>query len=373
MFEILMESPPWSPIEGVSWARYLGSLAILFVTFVFCTAIPKLMIGRALGFTRKTKTDLDDRILDFLKRPIRYLGLLAGIYFAVVVLEPSEARMTPEVADAFRWVHAILSGGFLIILGIFLLAVIDAVALVLKARANRTESKLDDQLVPLVRKTLKTFTVILLAVVFIQNLGYSVSGFVAGLGLGGLAFALAAKDTVANLFGSLTIFTDQPFQVGDWVNSGSVSGTVEEVGFRSTRLRKADNTVVSIPNASIAMGTVHNASRREKRRIDITIGLTYDCTPEKMVTFIEKVRNLLDEDPELDDSGRAHFTGFAPSSLTVTICAHTKTPDFSHFMTVRQELNLNLMRLCQEVGVEMAFDSRTVYLKSTEGMPLPQG
>ncbi|HRE89119.1 MAG TPA: mechanosensitive ion channel, partial [Myxococcota bacterium] len=168
---------------------------------------------------------------------------------------------------------------------------VDVVSDVMEERAARTTSKLDDQLVPIIRKSLKVFFVVVGAIFILQNLDVDVGSLLAGLGLGGLAFALAAKDTVANFFGSVMIFVDKPFQIGDWIKmSGDIEGTVEEVGFRTSRIRTFYNSVITVPNANVTNTPIDNLGARRYRRYRAMLGLTYDTPPEKIEAFCEECR-----------------------------------------------------------------------------------
>ena len=162
---------------------------------------------------------------------------------------------------------------------------VDLLTAWMRDKADRTDTKLDDQLVPLVQRALKV-TVVLIGIVFVlQNLNVDVASLLAGLGIGGLAFALAAKDTVSNLFGSITIFLDKPFAIGDWVSVAGVEGVVEEVGFRSTRVRTFYNSLVSIPNSKFTDAVVDNFGLRQYRRCSIKLGVAYDTSPSKWRLF----------------------------------------------------------------------------------------
>ncbi|MBW2459066.1 MAG: mechanosensitive ion channel family protein, partial [Deltaproteobacteria bacterium] len=169
---------------------------------------------------------------------------------------------------------------------------VDLLAAKLSERADKTESKLDDQLVPLLRKSLKVVVFILGGLVVLQNLKFDVTTLLASVSIGTLAFGLAAKDTIANLFGSISIFVDNPFQIGDWICVDKMHGTVEEVGFRSTRIRTFYNSVLVIPNAKLADAKIDNYGQRQYRRCFITLGVTYDTTPEQMQALVEGCRAL---------------------------------------------------------------------------------
>jgi MscS family membrane protein len=174
----------------------------------------------------------------------------------------------------------------------------DFVGDVLGKLAGKTETTVDDNLVPLVRKAMKVIAVIIGGIYVLENMNIDITPLLAGVSIGGLAFALAAQDTVKNLFGSVTIFTDQPFEIGDWINYNGVDGTVEEVGVRSTRMRTFYNSVVSIPNGKVADSMIDNMGRRKYRRFSTSLSLTYDTPPDLIDAYVEGLRKIVVEDPE---------------------------------------------------------------------------
>lgn len=240
--------------------------------------------------------------------------------------------------------------------------------------AARTESKLDDQLIPLVSRAAKV-TIFLLGVVFVlENLGVDVGSLLAGLGLGGLAFALAAKDTVENLFGSITIFTDRPFQIGDWiVVDGSIEGVVEEVGFRSTRIRTFYKSLVSVPNAKVANSKIDNMGQRPYRRQTATLGVRYDTPVERLDTFVKRVEQSLRDNPKVWDGVlEVHFTGFGASALEIMLYFFLDVPDWHTELAERAKAYMRIMQIAEELGVEFAFPSQSLYIEQLPDAPRSQ-
>ena len=200
----------------------------------------------------------------------------------------------------------------------------------------------------------------------IQQWGYDVTSLIAGLGLGGLAFALAAQNTLSNLFGSVMIFTDRPFKIGDWVQSKNGEGVVEEIGLRSTRVRTFANTLITIPNADMASTAVENHSKMTKRRIMTTIGVVYGTTPEQVERIVTRVRALLRESEAIDQGFHmVNFTGFGASSLDILIYCFTKSTVWTEFMQARQELFFEVMRIVREEGSSFALPSQSLYFETS--------
>jgi len=239
---------------------------------------------------------------------------------------------------------------------------------------EKTESVLDDHLLPFVRKSLRAFIVFLAVIMTIQNLGYSISGLLASLGIGGLAVALAAKDTLSNIFGSLMLILDRPFHIGDWVKAGGMEGVVEEVGFRSTKIRTFAKTLITVPNSSLANMEIDNFSRMPKRRIKLSIGVTYETKPAQMRQAVEAIRSLLRQHPAIDqDFFLVNFTDFGASSLDIMVYCFTSTTVWGEYLDAREDLCLKIMTALEGLGLEIAFPSRTIYLhsKQEDGDPAP--
>jgi len=211
-------------------------------------------------------------------------------------------------------------------------------------------------------------------VMILQNLGYSVTSLIAGVGLGGAALALASKDTVANLFGSLVIFIDRPFQIGDWVEIGPVEGTVEEVGLRVTLIRTFANSLITVPNAQLTTTAINNWSRMRKRRIKLTLGLTYDTTPDKMEAAVEAVREVLRQEERIDQSFfLVNFTDLGAHSVDIFVYCFTITTRWDEHLQIRQDVLLKFMRAIKDLGLQFAFPTQTIHLAGMEkpGMGIP--
>ena len=199
----------------------------------------------------------------------------------------------------------------------------------------------------------------------IDNLGYSVGGILATLGLGGAAFAFAAKDTIANLYGSMALVLDRPFKTGDWIMVGNkVDGDVEEIGLRSTKVRTWPKTVISIPNHVMANEIINNWSRMPKRRVKQIVGVTYETKPDQIEGLVEDIRLLLREDEGVDqDFILVNFTDFAESSLNILVYYFTKSIAWLEHMDVRQRINCKIMRAVESRGLSIAFPTRTVHIE----------
>jgi MscS family membrane protein len=245
------------------------------------------------------------------------------------------------------------------------LRLIDVFGRILEEKTAATEGRMDDQLVPVAIRVAKLIAGLVGLIFVMQNIGVDVSALIASLGVGGIAIALAAKDTLANVFGSITIFTDRPFQVGDMVNIDGVVGTVEEVGLRSTRIRTASNSLLSIPNATVANAKIDNLGAREFRRVKATLGLTYGTSTEKISAFVEGLRSILESTEAVKkDNYEVHFVEFGPSSLDIFTSYYLVVGGWHDEMVARSEINMRIIQLSEKLGVDFAFPSQSIYVES---------
>lgn len=243
---------------------------------------------------------------------------------------------------------------------------IDALCERLALLTKNTETQVDDHLIPLVRTALRVGAVLGAILIVAQNHGYSITTVVAGLGLGGLAVALAAQDTVANVIGSLAIVADRPFQVGDWILVGEHEGTVERIGLRSTRVRTFYDSLVSVPNSRIVNSIVDNMGQRTYRRMRQMLPLRYDTDPDRIHAFVEGIRGVIRaNDAMRQDVYEIHLNRFSESSVDVMVYCFFRVPDWNRELVERHHFVLEVLRLARELGIEFAVPARTLQLEST--------
>ncbi len=356
--------PPWS-LGGIA-AWQAAYLLVLVLAGVLAALVANLLLrNQVLSWVQRLGIPYNPALFDRTRTPMRWLVVALVIYAG-----------TPDLQLSIRPSQVLLFGSQMVIsLSLVVIAVrwIDVVAGIFEEKASRTSSRTDDQLIPLATRATKGVVVLLGVVFVLQNMNVDVGSLVAGLGIGGLAFALAAQNTLANLFGSFTILTDRPFQLGDWVIlEGGVEGTVEEIGFRSTRIRAFTNSIITVPNSRMTSATVENMGARKVRRLKTTIGLTYDTPPDKVQAMVEGIRAILQANPHtFKESYEVHFRDFGPSSLDILLYAFLQVPTWHEELAERANIFLEIMRLAQALGVSFAFPSQSLYLESTPERPLP--
>jgi MscS family membrane protein len=357
--------PPWAAGEfaGLRTWQWLGLLAAIFVGLTMRAVAG--WVGHLIArLSSRTKTQWDERLVDALRTPV---GLLAatGVWFiALYVL-----RLRGTALTVLTVILQVLLSVALTWMFYRLVSVLSDYA---KVKASRSYTHLDEQLLKLISTTLKTFVVIFGILLGAQNLGIEVFSVLAGLGIGGLAVALAAKDTLANFFGSVMIMLDRPFQVGHWVRVGSAEGIVEDIGFRTTKIRTFYNSLVSIPNSMIATDSVDNMGLRRYRRVMTTIGITYDTPAEKVEAFLEGIKNVIKANEHTrKDYFHVVFNDFGPSSLNILLYFFLDVPDWGSELLERQNVLLEITRLADRIGVDFAFPTQTVHVETfPEKQPL---
>ncbi len=352
--------PEWlkTPVLGVQAWQIVGLFILIFLGIL----LRKIVIYVFARYLRKAANRFSSKWLEKViakaDRPVGGLVMALVLTAGLPILRFGGA-FADFAAVAIRTLAA-FSAVWLIY------RLVDVLADNLAERAAKTDTKLDDQLVPLLRKSMKLFTVVLGVIFILQNLHVDVGSLLAGLGLGGLAFALAAKDTVANFFGSVMIFIDKPFQIGDWiVMSPNIEGTVEEVGFRTSRIRTFYNSVITVPNANVTNTAVDNMGARRYRRYKTVLSLTYDTPPEKVQAFCEGVRAIIQDVPGTRrDFYMVEFQEFGAHSLDVLLYMFFEVPDWAAEMRAKTRVNLEILRLAAALGVEFAFPTQTLHIAS---------
>jgi MscS family membrane protein len=349
----LTETGLW--LENWQWIA-LGLVALLGVLAErLVRLVLAVWIRRILG-QRSQKLD-PDLALKF-ERPAGIAGM--GIVWMLLV--PPLDLPTAALGVLLVAIRVVIVAG-----GIWAgYRLIDLVAGYLASLASETESRFDDLLVPMVRRAAKIVLVAFGLVFVAQNLNVNVTSLLTGLGLGGLAVALAAKDTLENVFGSVTVLTDRPFQIGDWVKlDGNIEGTVVDVGFRSTRIRTFYDSLITVPNSRLIAASVDNLGVRKYRRVMTELGIEYGTPPDKIEAFCEGIRELIRTHPYTrKDYYNVYLNGFGDFSLKILVYLFVATPDWTTELREKHRIFVDVIRLAERVGVRFAFPTQTLHLAS---------
>lgn len=354
-------------VYGTSLAEWLVAVAIVLASLLLARVLLWLFDKVLRRMAQRTKTRLDDILSEHLRQPFVFGFVVAGFWFALSYIH-SGAQM-----------HAFLMKVFhvLIVLDVawFVVRFVDALmAEYLVPLVAKTESSLDDQLLPILRKMSKYVIWILAFIIAVNNIGYDVGALLAGLGIGGLAVALAAQDLVKNLFGGFTIFMDKPFMLGERIVVSGYDGFVEEVGLRSMRIRTLDGRLVIIPNSDVASKPVENISSEPGRKISQVLNLTYDTTPEAMQRGMDLMLGIVRAHPSIWHNTADVEAGVQPPTFTAPFAVFHKFGSFSldlrlvyhikpgaDFALVQSEVNFQLLQQFAQAGLQFAYPTQTVY------------
>ncbi len=352
--------------EGFFAKSFYGNTIAEWATALLII-VAALVVGKALYWvcskvlrklTSRTDTKLDDIVLDMVEEPVVFAVAVVGIWVGLGRLH------LPEAADGWIW-NGIQ---FLIVLSItWLIARLlnSLFTLFLAPLAEKSENDLDDQLLPVVRKG-TTFTVWALGIIVaLNNAGYDVAAVLAGLGIGGIALAMAAKDTVSNIFGGFTIFTDRPFTINDRVKVGGYDGSVSEIGIRSTRLRTLSGTLVTIPNSTFSDTAVENVSEEPSRKVSLNLGLTYDTTPEGMDRAMEILNEIASTNPNLEEKVIVGFNQFGDFALNIMMIYYISSG--ADIVGTQTAINMEILRRFAAEKLEFAFPTQTLYTIEQQG------
>jgi MscS family membrane protein len=357
---------------GISWFKLILCLLLLFLV-VLIERVVRLAIERkkqkAEGQEVKTIKHL---VLEAAAKPLSLFIWIYGIY---IVLTPLFVHF--QNPDGTNFVHLVAQKaadlGAAIALFWFIFKLVSVVDYHLKKWASSTESSIDDILAPLFGKTLRVFIVIIGGILIIQNLtGVKIGPLLASLGIGGIAVALAAKDSIANFFGTLTILFDKPFQVGERVIMENYDGVVEDVGFRSTRIRTLTGHLVTIPNEKVVNSGLENVGKRPHIRWLTNITVTYDTPPDKVQKAVSFIKEILDDHEGMhpDFPPRVYFNGFNDWSLNIMVIAWYHPANYWDMQEWLQQTCLEILARFNDEGIDFAFPSRTVYLANDDDRQL---
>lgn len=343
------------------WRELAARLLLIVLVFVLAGVLRRVLtwiIVRPLRrLAQRSQFEYDDLILKTVSLPIRYL------VFALAIGVGLEVLAVGDNLDAF--IANVARSLVIFALLLLLYRTIDLLAANSRRLVAVTGIEIEERLLPFVRTAVKLVVISIGIVIILQEWGYNVSGLIAGFGLGGLAFSLAAQDTVSNLFGFTAIVSDNPFDVGEFIKTPDVEGIVEHVGLRSTRVRQLDQAVVYVPNNKLANSPVLNWSRLSKRRIDFVLGVTYDSSSGQLRVLLHRLRAMLKAQETIDpESVVVYFINFGSSSLDILVRAYVLIAGWAEFTAEKERLMLDIMDIVRDLGMSVAFPSTSIYVEN---------
>lgn len=340
---------------GNTVGNWAVALLIIIASLIISKLVYYIITKIVKGYTKKSKGRFDDIIVDMVEEPVVFAIIIVGVWYGIAYLDLSE-NFGKFIGKVY---YVLITFNVAWLVSRLFDALVNEY---LAPRVKQSESDLDDQLLPIARKGIKVTIWIIAIVVGLNNAGYDVGALIAGLGLGGLAFAMAAKDSVANLFGGFTVFTDKPFKIHDRIVVHGFDGTVEEIGIRSTRLKTLAGRIVTIPNAVFASEAIENISSEPGRKIIVDLGLTYDTTAEQLEKAMLIVKNIAIENQDVaDEDIVSTFLEFADSALVIRLIYYIKKD--SGIYDTMSAVNMEILKQFTKAGLDFAFPSQTIYTK----------
>lgn len=341
--------------EGIPVWQYVASLIYVFLAFLVAKILDLAARIYLKQWTERTKTQFDDLVLSIVRGPIRITAFVILLHIGLQMFA------WPEV------IEKTLSKVLIVIVAasITYMAVkfVDLLLNYWRRRAGtETDKSFDNQLFPVIRKTLQVFIIIVAALLTSQNLGLNITSLIASLSIGGLALGLAAQDTLGNMFGAVSVFVDKPFRIGDRIKLDTIDGVVESIGLRSTRIRNLDGHLITVPNKTVGSATVTNITLRPNIKTVMNIGITYDTPTAKVKEALAILEEIYKGHPMTFDV-LISFNQFAESSLNILVIHWWNSTDHKAYLAGMQEMNLKVKERFDQAQINFAFPSRTLYVK----------
>jgi len=341
-------------IFGIPLANLIAAILVFFL-FLFLRGIfTNVIMVFAQQLAKKTTTYYDDKIISALKAPLSFTFIILGLhlFFLIIYKETNTIKNILETMMVYTLFWAILS-------------VVEALRGAIYGITGKFSSDLSKEMGNFIIAIVKILITGVGLGAMLQVWGINVTALVASLGIGGLAFALAAKDTAANLFGSFSLLADKSIRIGEWIKVNGVEGTVETIGMRTTKIRSFQKSLITVPNHIVANNPIENFSRRGIRRIKMHIGLTYDTSSEQITKIMADIKAMLQnhEGISQSDSLMVNFDTFGDSSLNIFIYTFTKTANWAKYLEIREDVNLQIMKIVEENGSAFAFPSQSIYVE----------
>ncbi|WP_428910496.1 mechanosensitive ion channel family protein [Niallia sp. Krafla_26] len=341
-------------------SEYLTETAIaigIFLVFLLLRKIfAKYVFDLLLRVSKKAKTTLLTAIFTAFEKPVQWVFIVIGLYAAV--------RYSSLLNHADPLFLNMIRSGIVIFISWGLYNLTSSTSRIFDIVTNRYDLEIDKILIPFMSRILRVIIVLIAISVIAQEFGYNVTSFVAGLGIGGLAISLAAKDALANLFGGFVIITEKPFTIGDWIKTPAVEGTVEEITFRSTRIRTFADAIVTVPNATLSNDSIINWSKMGKRQIQFQLNVLYNTSKEQLEHVVSKIKDLLVNHPGVHkETILVSFDQYQENGYGIFIYFFTETTVWAEFLKVKEDVNFNIMEILEQEGVKLAIPSRNLSLE----------
>ena len=353
-----IKTPTYDFWTDYEFLRQLGTaIGVLLLFLLWRKFFTKYVFKLILAISRRTPTDIFTYIVLSFEKPLRMFFVVLGIYFAL--------DLAPFTLINEDTVKLLLRSAVIFFIGWGLFNFVPYSLRLFSTLSNRLDLEVDQIIMPFFTKVLRFIVVALAISIVLEEWDYNVSGLVAGLGLGGLAFALAAQESLKNLLGGFIIITERPFSIGEWVKTPSVEGIVEDISFRSTTIRTFAQAVVTVPNSTLANEPIINWSKMGKRQITFQLGVQYDTKKRSLERVVRRIETMLHDHEEIhNETILVRFDNFGDSSLNIFLYFFTNTIMWAEFLRVKEDINFKIMEILEEEGVSVAFPTRTLHIES---------
>jgi len=342
-------------VLGTPIAQIIAAVMVFILFLTLRKIFTTIIIVFFQRLAQKTNNYYDDKIILALKGPISFSFIIMGthLFFLIMLHETEFIKRVLETLVVYSIFWAII-------------AVINATRDIIYKATSKINKDLSKEMGNFILTIVKILIGGLGLGAALQVWGINVTALVASLGIGGLAFALAAKDTVSNLFGSFSVLADKSIRIGEWVKVGGVEGTVEDIGMRTTKIRSFQKSLITVPNHIIANSPIENFSRRGIRRIKMRVGLTYGTDSTQIKAIINGIKYMLTSHNQIskDDTLLVNFDSFGDSALSIFIYTFTTTANWNSYLDIREDIHLKIMKIVEDNGSSFAFPSQSIYLES---------
>jgi len=349
------------PILDIPLANFIAAVLVFLLFLYFRKLFTLVIMGTLQKLSKYTDTYHDDKVISALKAPVRFAFILIGahLFFLLIFKETDFIKNVLNTLVVYTIFWAIL-------------AIVEALREFIYATTERFNAELSKEIGNFILAIAKILIAGIGLGAMLQVWGINVTALVASLGIGGLAFALAAKDTAANLFGSFSLLADKSIRIGEWIKVGGVEGTVENIGMRTTKIRSFGKSLITVPNHIVANSPIENFSRRGVRRIKMNVGLTYGTSEAQMKKILEEIKYMLHNHESISQKETllVNFNSFGDSALNIFIYTFTATANWAKYLDIREEIHLQIMKIVEDNGSSFAFPSQSIYVESLPTPPM---
>ena len=346
------------------FVMYFSSVIVLAVSFIAAQIFKGYFAGFIINaFHRvlsRTRLRVEKDSMEFLKKPLKLIFISTVMFFAFI----TQKNLMAEYPLLLSLVIRIYRLAMILCIIYFIYAAVPVIMSAFNRLKHPDSILFDDTLLIFFAKIIKAVIVIIAVLIVLGEFGVNINGLITGVGLGGLTFALAAQDTASNIFGGLVIISDKPFAVGDWIQTASIEGTVEDISFRSTRIRTFDDALLVVPNSTLSSASITNWSKMNKRKVKFNIGLTYNTAPSQVKNIIADIETFLNSHKDIvSDTPLVKLDEFGSSSLNIMVMFFTSQTSLAELKRVREEINYEILDVVHRHESSFAFPSTSVYIE----------